>query len=107
MGSVFPYVSTWETEAGDALLVATKDPMEIDVGKLRARLAEQPFLQAMRSTWAVDDAEGFLAHHVANETFTRQVAALGAELATDDRNPLEYAFARGVGRSALRADVEL
>jgi spermidine synthase len=107
VASVFPHVSTWETEGGDALLVATKDPIEIDIASLRARLATAPFSTAMRDVWGVDDAEGFLAHHVANEDFTRQIVALGADPATDDRNPLEYAFARGVGRSALRADAEL
>ena len=107
MASVFPHVSTWETEGGDALLVATKDPLEIDMANLRARLAEPPFSNAMRDVWGVDDAEGFLAHHVANEDFTRQVVGLRTDPATDDRNPLEYAFARGVGRSAVRADAEL
>ena len=107
LGSVFPHVSIWETQVGDTLLVATKDPLDIDLAQLRARLAEQPFADAIREVWYVDDAEGFLAHHVANEDFTRQVIALGTEPATDDRNPLEYAFARGVGRSAYATESDL
>jgi spermidine synthase len=105
--SVFPHVSIWETQADDALLVATKDPLVIDVDQLRTRLAEEPFAEAMRNAWFVDDVEGFVAHHVANEAFTRQVASLGTPPATDDRNPLEYAFARGVGRTALAPEAEL
>jgi hypothetical protein len=43
--------------------------------------------------------EGFLSHFVANEAFAREImAAKKSFLNTDDRNHIEFGFARSVGK---------
>lgn len=101
IGTVFPHVSIWETIPGDVLLVATNDPIVIDVERLRESVKQEPLRSAMRFTWYMDDAEGFLAHHLANDGLLEDVRTLGVPANTDDRNSLEYAFARYVGREGL------
>ena len=107
MGAVFPNVSVWETQPGDSLLVATKEPLVIDADALRARLAEEPFPSAMRATWQMTDLEGFVAHHIATDTLVRQVKILEIEPNSDDRNVLECAFARNVGKGALSPALDI
>jgi hypothetical protein len=106
IGAVFPHVSVWETLPGDVLLVATNEPLVVDVPRLRESVTREPLRSAMRATWMVDDAEGFVAHQLANEELVRDVMTLGIEPNTDDRNILEYAFARHVGRQGLTMAVE-
>jgi hypothetical protein len=101
LASVFPSVEVWTTQPGDLLLVATMQPTPIDLPKLRARVAEEPYRSALAAAWRVDDVEGVLAHFVARPSFARAVlAAEGGVVATDDRNVLEYGFARGIASRA-------
>jgi spermidine synthase/MFS family permease len=94
LGSVFPFVETWTTDAGDLLLVATRQPVTHDVA--RQRVAQEPFRSAMSDAWRVESLEGFLGHFLARDTLAR---ALGKdeELNTDDKTPIEFGFARGLG----------
>ncbi|MET0385792.1 MAG: fused MFS/spermidine synthase [Polyangiales bacterium] len=94
LGSVFPHIETWNGLQEDLLLVASREPPVHDVGQLRARLAEEPYRSALRKAWFTEDIEGFFAHYVANDAFTR--AAIGGEIAlnTDDLSPVEFGFAR-------------
>lgn len=107
LAGTFPNVSLWETTPGDVLLVATRDRQTIDVGALRSRLAEEPFRSAMDATWRMADAEGFLAHHMTSDALVREVEKGVGEANTDDRNTLEYAFARNVGKGALEPAAEM
>jgi len=97
IGSVFPNVETWHTDVGDLLLVASQEPIVVDVDRLRARLREQPFLDAMSSAWRVETVEGFLAHFIVGDAFARQVVREEPPLNTDDRTVVEFGFARGLG----------
>jgi len=102
LASVFPNVETWSTQSGDLILVATLEPVEYDPAKLRIRLQEEPFRSAAANVWRVSDLEGFFAHYLANANFTKAIAAEehGA-VSTDDRNLLEFSFARTAGRGTL------
>lgn len=101
LGSVFPHVETWLSDAGDLILLASLGPVEYDAGALRRRLAEEPYRSALANVWRVTDLEGFLAHHVANDALTRAILEQErGSVGTDDRNPLEFSFARTVGREA-------
>jgi spermidine synthase len=106
VGSVFPHIETFTTQANDLLLVATREPMPMDAQRLRARVAQEPFRSAMRNAWRVDSLEGFFSHYVGSDALTRAVAESGARVATDDRNALEFGFARtvGCGRGAMLAE---
>ncbi len=66
LGRVFPHVQTWRTHA-DLLLVASKEPIDIDASRLRARLGAEPWAEAMLDTWRVTDLEGFLARPAEGE----------------------------------------
>ena len=93
---VFPYVHTWWTTGGDLMLVASVEPIVIDVDDLRARLRAEPFKSAAMNAWRVDTAEGFLARLFANEDFARAAARQAEEINTDDRTVIEFGFARSI-----------
>jgi predicted O-methyltransferase YrrM len=108
LASVFPDVDTWASEAGDLLLMASGAARPIDVPRVRARMAEEPFLSSLEKVWRVGDLEGLLAHHVAGGGLAREIARQeGPALNTDDRNLLEFGFARNVGRDLGFSDVDL
>jgi hypothetical protein len=70
------------------------------VKALRARIAEEPYRSALAHAWEVTDVEGFLSHFVAGPSFARSIAqAEGGFINTDDRNLVEFEFARSVGRN--------
>ena len=96
LGSVFPFVETWQTKKRDLLLVASLEPVSYDVSRLRARIAEEPYRSALAVAWRSVDLEGFLAHFVAGPQTARLWSAR-AELNTDDRTQVEYALARSLG----------
>ena len=99
LASVFPCVETWQLGRGDLALIASRSPTRIDVMALRKRLREEPFAHALASSWRAADLEGFLGHYVARRSFALAIAGLGqAVVNTDDRNSIEFGFARSVGR---------
>jgi spermidine synthase len=106
LGSVFPQVETFTTQANDLLLVATREPLPMDTERLRARVAKEPFRSALRNAWRVDSLEGFFSHYVGNDALTRAVGEAGNRISTDDRNHLEFGFARsvGCGRAGILAE---
>ena len=96
--TVFPCVETYETLAGDMLLVGSERPSRYDIAALRKRIGQEPFQSALKFVWRVNDLEGFLGHYLANDAFGRELARRGAaRINTDDRTLLEYAFARSAG----------
>jgi spermidine synthase len=100
VGKTFPYVQAWRTQLNDLILIGTKEPLTLDADTLRQRIATPTFKAALFNAWRVDSLEGVLSHFVANEELVQRVIASGPDLATDDRNPLEYGFARGQGRTS-------
>jgi spermidine synthase len=96
LGSVFPHVETWELAVNDLLLVGSARPLRVDVPRLSARLSEEPFRSALVRTWRTTRVQGFLSHFVADAKFARALAGTqGDTVGTDDRNPIEFGFARG------------
>jgi predicted membrane-bound spermidine synthase len=98
--STFPNVETWQTNLSDLLFVGSMEPVSYDVAELRRRINEPPFKLALEKVWRVTDLEGFLAHYVANNSFAKEFAsAQKAVVNTDDRNVIEFGFARTVGKA--------
>ncbi len=95
----FPSLSLWQTEAGDLVLIAERDPSPIDIERIRARLREEPFRSASAAVWNTASVEGVLARFIARPEFVDVIAheQLGV-VNHDDQNVLEFAFARHVGR---------
>ena len=97
ISSVFPFVETWQTDSGDLLLVATKQPLPKHADPLRRRLAEHPYVDAMSHAWRTESLEGFLAHLIGRDTLARAIAHAEPSRNTDDRPLIEFGFARGLG----------
>ncbi len=99
LASVFPHVQTWELHAGDLALVASRSSMPLDAAALRAKLGTEPFARAVADTWRATTLEGVLGRFVANSDLAVAVTeAKGVRINTDDRNYVEFDFARAVGR---------
>jgi spermidine synthase len=94
MRSVLPHVQVWSTMESDLLLVGSRGPLTIDAAALRRRIEEDPYRLAIHSGWKAYEAEDVLAHFVGGEKFT---AAMTAPVNTDDRNRVEFGFARTLG----------
>jgi predicted membrane-bound spermidine synthase len=102
LGSVFPAVETWEINSGDLLLVASREPLVHDVARVRERVRQAPYREALLWTWGVEGAEGFYTGYIASPELARAVAERPrARLNTDDLPVLEFGFARNLGRSGL------
>jgi spermidine synthase len=98
LASVFPTVEVWRSQSTDLILVASTKPMTYDVARLRERVGQEPFRTALRRVWRATDLEGVLAHYVASDALAREALRGGAgDLNTDDRNVVEFGFARTVG----------
>jgi len=96
MGAAFPQVMTWRTGEGDLLLIASTEPVTIDIAKLQQRVTSEPYRSALHGAWRVESVDGFLAHFLASDRLTR-VCARDASMNTDDRTAIEFGFARAVG----------
>ena len=97
LGSVFPNIESWQTEAGDLLLLASRKPVTYDVASLRARLAGEPFKGALRAAWRGNGLEDFLGHYVGTNALAQSFLQQSAgPLNTDNRTIIEFAFARSV-----------
>ena len=97
IGSVFPHVETWWTGPGrpHAGGVA-REPIVHDADRIRARLRQPGFGDAVHLSLRAETAEGFYARHVASEDLARRLADGIEVLNTDDRTVIEYGFARAV-----------
>jgi len=96
-----PAVESWQTLTSDLMLVGSRAPLRHDLGRLRRRVAEEPFKTALEDAWRTEGAEGVLARFVAGPAFAERLRASGAPLNTDDRNALEFGFARTLGVEGL------
>ena len=98
MRTVFPFIEIWQTQSDDLLLIASRAPRSYAIGKLRERLAREPYASALPRMWLVEGAEGFLSHFVVSDRLSARLGeVLSPPLNTDDNTVLEYAFARQVG----------
>lgn len=108
MGTVFPYVETWQLGMGDLALVGAKHPPAYSATDLAARIHEEPFRSALRVAWRAADLHGLLAHYLAGDALTRAIVKLPmVNVNTDDRNIVEFGFARSVGRDPALLDADV
>lgn len=97
--SVFPSVESWRLGASDLVLVASAAPIQHDVAALRLRVQAEPYQKALSVSWRTHGLEGLFAHYLARPVAADMVAE-GGYVNTDDRNQVEFAFARHVGNFA-------
>jgi spermidine synthase len=96
--SEFASVDLWQTQGNDLLFIATEQERTYQVAALRERIQKEPYRSALRHAWLVQDVEGVLSHHVASPQVIERLAAhRDPPINSDDRNVVEYAFARSLG----------
>lgn len=106
--SVYAEVEIWQTSHNDMLLVAAERPIAWMPAVLRQRIHEEPFRSALTRVWRGIDLEGVLAHYVGSCAMVDAfIAQAPAGQNTDDRNEIEYGFARTLGREGLFDVAEL
>lgn len=102
MLSVFPHAVALRLQPGDLLIVARADDDDpsVDVARLRALVATEPYRTAMTRIMMNPSAEGLLSRVYANDAFLHRLAATVPPGAynTDDVPLLEVSFARSVGK---------
>jgi spermidine synthase len=96
LSSEFEYVETWQIGQFDLAMVATHEPIDYDVARLRSRIAEPVYRDALAKAWHAVDLEGVLGRFVAGPQFAKEIAESG-EVNTDDMNHIEFGFARSLG----------
>jgi spermidine synthase len=101
LAATFPEVEVWQVHHIDLALVASRRPLRHSADALRARVSEEPLRRALRVAWRATELEDALARFVAGPALARSVLEAGAALNTDDRNLVEFAFARSLSRAGL------
>ncbi len=105
---VFPYVQIWQTLPEDVVLVASSSPIPVRVDLIRERMTQQPYKDALSAAWRVHSFEEFAAHYISDQRLIeRAILARDVDINTDDRNLVEFGFARSVGRSLRTRLVDL
>lgn len=95
----FGHVEIWRSASTDLLLVCSQEPPTHDAARLRPRIAQPHFQAALKLAWHTDSLDGVFGFYVANAAFVRELARRERHRNTDDRNLLEYGFARSVGQT--------
>lgn len=97
--AVFPHVETWISGPNDLLFIGHLSPPAYTLEQLRARITQPPYAEALRRVWLSNSVEGVLAHHLASPEFARNLSqTTHSHINTDDRNLLEYGFARALSK---------
>jgi spermidine synthase len=100
LSTVFPFVETWSPGAGDLVFIGHLTPPSYSMEQLRARAADPLYKEALLRAWFTRSMEGILAHHLATPEFAKRVFERTPKVNTDDRNQLEYGFARALAQQA-------
>lgn len=98
--SEFPHVQVFRTHR-DLLILASAEPFAIDPQRVQTRMGEKPFAAALALGWWATDMPGLLGYYVGGTSVAKEIARGADGLVTDDRNPLEFGFARSMGRTDL------
>ena len=96
LASVFPDVEVWQAQWSDLVLVASRKPLRHDAEALRRRAQTEPLASALRLTWRAETLEDAFGRFMAGPALARRLVASGEQINTDDRNTVEFSFARMV-----------
>ena len=86
---VFPHASLWSTEFHEMLLIGSLQPLELDVPRIRQRLALAPVAAALAEV-GIDSPQALLATWITDRAGLERFAA-DARPVTDDQPRIEYA----------------
>ncbi len=97
--SVFPHVETWISGPNDLLFIGHLTPPAYTLEQLRTCITQPLMTEALKRVWLTNSVEGVLAHHLASPEFARTLLqTTPTNINTDDRNLLEYGFARALSK---------
>jgi hypothetical protein len=99
MRGVFPHVTLWMLTDGDFLFLASRDPMALDVERVRMQAKQHPYAEFLGRVAGLHGVEGLAALHLADGRFIQRLAEAGGVENVEDQPTLEFLFARSVGRS--------
>ena len=103
----FPEVSVWNTGVGDLILIGTRQPQRLDMGRVAKMVRNDPQMaNEFREYLKLTVPEGILAYYVMG---SEQVQAFTANAArnTDDRPLLEFHAPRQLFANTRELNVEL
>lgn len=92
--AVFPHVETWITQGSDLLFVGHLEAPAYPMERLKERLEQPLYQEALARGWFGRTVEDYVARHFAGTDTAKRVAAGARRVNTDDRNVLEYGLAR-------------
>ena len=95
MRSEFSHVEAWHSTPSDLLFVCSDDAPIASGDALAKRVATEPYRSALRWAWRASDLGAFACRRLAGVR-TLDAFAAGGEINTDNRNVLEYGFARAL-----------
>lgn len=98
--SEFAHVELWQSKHDDMLLVCSREPFHYSEEQLRQRVGQEPFRSGLAFAWRATNLEGLLARYVANQRLIDDVGRAARRSNSDDRNEIEYGFARNLGRTS-------
>ena len=101
LATVFPHVEIWQVHDIDLVLVASRRPLRHEAAALQARAGTEPFAAGLRLAWRANDLHDLLARFVAGPALAARIRDAGEPVNTDDRNLVEFSFARTVSRRSL------
>lgn len=105
IGTVFNNVEIWETQSGDLLIAASKEPKIYNLETISKQLEEPTMRNGFLSCWGTETPEGVFALYIANSAFVNAIKEdKTVPINTDNKNLLEFAFAKNVG-SQNRASI--
>ncbi len=99
--SVFPKVQVWQTKARDMVFVCGQGNafLSLTENSLIDKLRQSTIRDGLGDAWKTNDLTGVLAHYVCSErTIDDLLSEKSLSCNSDDRNLLEYAFAKSVGK---------
>jgi spermidine synthase len=105
---VYPLVEIWQSQDSDIVFLASTEPRNYDIQRIRERAQTAPYLEVMRRTWLQEGAEALFSHVYGNAKFVDKLIARNEPPCnTDDENLLEFAVARTAGNSHSNAGIDL
>lgn len=98
LSAVFESVDTWATQPNDFVFICSNKRPVFSLEEIEERAGTEPFAEAIRRVWFTDSVSGIFDRSVANSEFCREIAVRTPLVNTDNRNLLEFRFAKSLGK---------
>ncbi len=101
--SAFPSIELWRTTQSDLVFVCATDAARAcAIDAIKRRISDPVVREGLLHAWQARDVEGVVARYVGGNALIDELIRVAAQrrldVNTDDRNRLEFAFAKTLGR---------